>query len=65
MTNGLDLNIQHCRFLACGWALVLVLRWRPLALKGPPSLGSFSIGHLWVLAVGREREYNDGSISGM
>ena len=26
------------------------------AFKGPPSLGSFSIGHLWVLAVGRERE---------
>ena len=27
------------------------------AFKGPPSLGSFSIGHLLVLAVGREREY--------
>lgn len=42
MTNGLDLNIQHCRLLVFGWALVL--RWRPLALKGPPSLGSFPTG---------------------
>ena len=44
MTNGLELNIQHCRLLAFGWGLVLVLRWRTLALKGPPSLGSFSTG---------------------
>ena len=34
------------------------------AFKGPPSLGSFSIGHLLMLAVGREREYNDGFPSG-
>ena len=55
-------------FFSSLWQLVLKeLPWLVLvycltyqALKGPPSLGSFSIGQLLALACG-ERGYSDGS----